>query len=402
MWEMISDWVAKLLEVLYSLTGSWGIAIILFTLLVRVITHPLNKKQMSSMQKMQRLQPQVKVLQEKFKNDKEALSRETMQLYKDNKVNPMAGCLPLLVQLPIFILLYQVLIRLVSTEGFSATFLGIDLGESVYSKVIEACYHTVVNAVNTTEGFAMEIIRNIAGPVGFAEGFVKNLAVISEEVIKNLDNAAGLTKEVIKSLANTTGFSEGIVGNLSLLTEKVIVGYNSITGFSEDTINTLVSTTVYAEDFIKNVALVTEGAMKSLVGKTGLAEEVIRGLMKLKMLSSSSLGITNVGYAVLNNPAGLFNFGFYLANSIILLANGGLMWYQQKLTSSGNPQMATMNIMMPILITFICLSLPGGVLLYWGVSSLLAAVQQMYTSKRTKKEMNEKPALYKDKPMGTH
>ena len=278
MWETISGWVAKLLDSLYTITGSWGISIILFTLLVRIITHPLNKKQITSMQKMQRLQPQIKVLQEKFRNDKEALSRETMQLYKDNKVNPMAGCLPLLVQLPIFILLYQVLVNLVSTAGFSATFLGIDLGGSVYSKVVEAC-----------------------------------------------------------------AFSTA-----------------------------------------------------------GLKEEVIDGLMVLKGMSSANLGITNVGYAVINNPAGLLNFNLYLANSIILFANGGLMWYQQKLTSSGNPQMATMNIMMPILITFICLSLPGGVLLYWGVSSSLAVVQQIYTSKRTKKEMDEKPALYKDKPMGNH
>lgn len=278
MWETLSNWVAKLLENLYSLTGSWGIAIILFTLFIRIITHPLNKKQIDSMQRMQRLQPQIKVIQEKFKNDKEALSRETMQLYKDNKVSPMAGCLPLLIQLPIFILLYQVLIKLVSTEGFSATFLGVDLGGSVYSKVIEAC-------------------------------------------------------------AATTA---------------------------------------------------------------GLTEEVIRGLTILKELPLIEIGMTNVGYAVLNNPAGLLNIDIYLANTLLLLTNGGLMWYQQKISTTGNPQMAAMNIMMPILITFICLSLPGGVLLYWGFSSLIAAVQQTYTSKKTKNEMKEKPVLYKDKPMGNH
>jgi YidC/Oxa1 family membrane protein insertase len=155
LWETVSNWVARLLEILYSLTGSWGIAIILFTLLIRLITHPLSKKQIDGMQKMQRLQPQVKVLQEKFKNDKEALSRETMQLYKDNKVNPMSGCLPLLIQLPIFILLYRVLNNLVSTEGFYATFLGIDLGGSVYSTVVEAC------AANTA-GLSEEVVKGLA------------------------------------------------------------------------------------------------------------------------------------------------------------------------------------------------------------------------------------------------
>jgi YidC/Oxa1 family membrane protein insertase len=278
LWDTISEWVAKLLQYLHYFTGSWGIAIILFTLLIRVITHPLNKKQIDGMQKMQRLQPQVKILQEKYKNDKEAMSRETMQLYKNNKVNPMSGCLPLLIQLPIFILLYRVLSNLVSTEGFYATFLWIDLGGSVYSTVVNAC-------AATTEG---------------------------------------------------------------------------------------------------------------------LSESVIAGLEILKGIPSTKLGITNVGYAVLNNPAGLLNFGYYLANSILLLANGALMWLQQKFTSSGNPQMTAMIVMMPVLITFICLSLPGGVLLYWGVSSMLAVVQQAYTAKRTKSEMKDKPALYKDKPMGNH
>ena len=274
---MLSNWVIRLLETLYSLTGSWGITIILFALLVRLVTHPLNKKQMDGMQKMQRLQPQMKILQEKFKDDKESLNREVMQLYKDNKVSPVTGCLPLLIQLPVLILLYQALTAIVTTEGFSATFLGIDIGGSVYTTVVAAC-----NA--TTEG---------------------------------------------------------------------------------------------------------------------LSEEVISGLVILNGLPAMQLGMFNVGYAVLNNPAGLLNFSFYFANSVLLLANGLLMFLQQKLSSTGNPQMAMMSIMMPILITWICLGLPGGALLYWGTTSLLALVQQLYTSKRTKKEMKEKPTLYKDKPMGT-
>jgi YidC/Oxa1 family membrane protein insertase len=184
----------------------------------------------------------------------------------------------LLVQIPIFILLYHVLIKLVSTEDFYATFLGIDLGGSVYSKIVEACAATTF----------------------------------------------------------------------------------------------------------------------------GLTEEVVRGIEILKGLTPMDLGMTNVGYAVLNNPAGLLNFEYYLANLILLFTIGFLTWFQQKLTSHGNPQMAVMNVLMPLLLTWICFGLPGGVLLYWGTTSLLGVAQQLHTAKRTQKEMEEKPVVYKDKPMGNN
>ena len=98
-----------ILNFFYGITHSYGFSIILLTVLVRILLHPLNHKQLVSMQKMQKLQPRLKVLQEKYANDKEQLNKETMQLYKENKVNPAAGCLPLLVQLPILILLFRVL-----------------------------------------------------------------------------------------------------------------------------------------------------------------------------------------------------------------------------------------------------------------------------------------------------
>ena len=72
-------------------------AIVLLTIVVRIALY-LNQKQMVSMQQMQKIQPRLKVLQEKYANDKEKLNQETMRLYKENKVNPAAGCLPLLVQ----------------------------------------------------------------------------------------------------------------------------------------------------------------------------------------------------------------------------------------------------------------------------------------------------------------
>jgi YidC/Oxa1 family membrane protein insertase len=89
--------------------GNYGIAIILLTLLVRAIMFPLGRKQALSAQKMQMLQPQLKELQEKYKDDKEKLTREQFALYKRQGVNPIGGCLPALIQLPIFVGLWQAL-----------------------------------------------------------------------------------------------------------------------------------------------------------------------------------------------------------------------------------------------------------------------------------------------------
>jgi len=357
LWEALSNFVAGILETLHSYTGSWGISIILFTMFIRLITHPLNKKQMESMQKMQRLQPKMKILQEKYKNDKEALSRETMQLYRDNKVNPVAGCLPLLVQIPIFILLYHVLIKLVSAEGFYATFLGINLGSSVYFTVIEACVTNSVELVN-----------------GAIAAFTANTVELAKEafepLIDNLLITVGLTKEIIKNY---------IVINIT---------------------NPGTDNALYV--VMNNAAEVIGSCIANAANTTGLSEKVVKGFIVLKNMPLMDVGMTNVGYAVLNNPAGLLNVGYYLANSILLLAISFLTWFQQKLTSHGNPQMAVMNILMPILLTWICFSLPAGVLLYWGTTSLLGVIQQLLTAKKTQKEMEEKPILYKDKPMGNN
>jgi len=94
---------------LYGFTHNYGVAIILLTILIRLILYPLMQKQMVSMREMQKIQPLMKAVQEKYKNNKERLNKELMALYKEHKVNPMSGCLPLLIQMPILILLFQAL-----------------------------------------------------------------------------------------------------------------------------------------------------------------------------------------------------------------------------------------------------------------------------------------------------
>ena len=109
MWSSLVALVTKLLIILYGFTHNYGVAIILLTILIRLVLYPLMQKQMVSMREMQKIQPLMKAVQEKYKNDKERLNKELMALYKEHKVNPMSGCLPLLIQMPILILLFQAL-----------------------------------------------------------------------------------------------------------------------------------------------------------------------------------------------------------------------------------------------------------------------------------------------------
>lgn len=109
MWQTIKEAIFAGLQFLYSITGDYGFAIILLTVIMRLAMMPLTVKQTKSMYEMQRIQPKIKELQKKYKNDKEKLQEETLKFYQEHKVNPFGGCLPLLLQMPVFIALYQVL-----------------------------------------------------------------------------------------------------------------------------------------------------------------------------------------------------------------------------------------------------------------------------------------------------
>jgi YidC/Oxa1 family membrane protein insertase len=111
------------LRYLYSLFGNYGIAIIVFTVLVRIVMLPLSMQSLKSSKAMQELQPQLQALQKKYAKDKEKLSQEQMKLYKDAGVNPLAGCLPTIIQMPIWIGLYSALSILATTPEFQTPFL---------------------------------------------------------------------------------------------------------------------------------------------------------------------------------------------------------------------------------------------------------------------------------------
>lgn len=126
--DIISQVLLQLLEFFHSMVHSWGWAIVILSLLVYFVLYPLSIKQMRSMKEMQALQPKIEELRKTYKDNPQRLNKEIMALYKEHKVNPFGGCLPLLLQMPIFFALYQALMRSVALKG--ATFLWIkDLSE---------------------------------------------------------------------------------------------------------------------------------------------------------------------------------------------------------------------------------------------------------------------------------
>ena len=119
-WFMIP--IFALLNWLFAAIGNFGVAIICLTVIVRLLLFPIAQKQFASMAAMRVLQPKMKALQERYKDDRPKLQEEMMKLYREEKVNPMAGCLPILLQIPIFYALYKVLLLAVEMrhEPFAA------------------------------------------------------------------------------------------------------------------------------------------------------------------------------------------------------------------------------------------------------------------------------------------
>jgi YidC/Oxa1 family membrane protein insertase len=115
----ISKALIAVLRWCYSVVRNWGLSIIILSVLLNIVLFPLTIKSFKSMQKMQELHPQMEKLKAQFKDQPQKLNKEIMELYKKYKINPFSGCLPILLQMPIFIALYQALMKCIELRGAS-------------------------------------------------------------------------------------------------------------------------------------------------------------------------------------------------------------------------------------------------------------------------------------------
>ncbi len=134
------DLIASLLSFFYDLNGSYAIAIALLTTVVLVVSTPLTLSGTRSMLKMQVLQPELKAIQNKYdKSEREEMNKELMAFYQENNINPVGGCLPLLFQIPVFLVLYRVILGLTRRS----TIAGSQIGDSVGSLASDSSLETV-------------------------------------------------------------------------------------------------------------------------------------------------------------------------------------------------------------------------------------------------------------------
>ncbi len=136
--------LGSLLSIFYGFTKSYGFSIILLTVTVRLILFPLTAKQMRSMNAMARVQPQIKKMQAEYKDDRQKLNEEMMKFYKQEGINPAAGCLPLILQIPVFIGLFRV-IRGLSSSG-PLSWLGIHVAQPSYLSKDSEMYRSIVKS----------------------------------------------------------------------------------------------------------------------------------------------------------------------------------------------------------------------------------------------------------------
>ncbi|MEJ2289155.1 MAG: membrane protein insertase YidC [Deinococcales bacterium] len=141
----LSLYIVELLVFIHKYVGSWGFSIIVLTLIFRALIWPLIATQTKSMFGMQKLQPKIKELQAKYKDDREKLTQETMKLYQEAGVNPAGGCLPILLQMPLFIILWRVFVNFEFNQGFLWL---PDLGQSDPYYILPVLYVLVMLATS--------------------------------------------------------------------------------------------------------------------------------------------------------------------------------------------------------------------------------------------------------------
>ena len=147
LFDAIAKIIYGILQLIHKLIPNWGISIILIGTIVYFSMYPMTLRSMQSMRKMQALQPKMTALRKKYENNPQKLNKEIMELYRKHRVNPMGGCLPMLLQLPVFIGLYQVLWRSVAFKG--AHFLWIkDLSEPDRLIILPRSFPIIGNEIN--------------------------------------------------------------------------------------------------------------------------------------------------------------------------------------------------------------------------------------------------------------
>ena len=340
----------ELLKGLAHFVGNYGIAIIVLTIIVRLLMWPLNVSQQRSMRMMQSLQPKMKAIQDRYKNDPQKMQQKMMEFYKEHKFNPMCGCLPLLIQMPIFILLYSALM--------SPQFIQI-AGDTSF---------LFVNRLDTTlrasAGISNDGVMGASQYDNFVLGKTARVVLKNNEVLDNVK-----IDKPNKSLE--------IQGQL-------VPGENIEFKMSLDNLDLKFSQ-------LDNIA----SAEMSITDLNTKETEKVKFERKEGLLVASvpSIAVARSFHWDILALIALFGITMYLSQKI--------MMSNQKNTPSDPAQEAiqkSMGTFMPIMIigTFIIIPIPAGVLLYLITSNVIQILQTVIVNKQMDMEDAAKKAAVDD------
>jgi len=187
--SVVVSWMTTFLEWLFNLASMvglpyWGVAIILFTIIIKMVLYPLTVKQTVSMRKMTELQPKVQALQKKYGNDKQKMNQKVMELYSEENASPYSGCLPLVVQLPILWVFYRTLYdfsKHPNASDPSYTFLGFNITQT-YGLGLD--YHLILPIIAAVTTYFMSKVSMATAPKKNPNASAGGMAASAEQTQK--------------------------------------------------------------------------------------------------------------------------------------------------------------------------------------------------------------------------
>jgi YidC/Oxa1 family membrane protein insertase len=339
----------SVLKALAAVAGNYGFAIVLLTILVRLILWPLNVSQQRSMRQMQALQPKLKAIQERYKSDPHKMQAKMMEFYKEHNFNPMGGCMPLLVQMPIFILLYSALMspQFIQIAG-DTSFMGIKRLDTT---------------LRASAGISNDGVMGVAKSDVFTLGKVATV-YLPEEVIENVKinkpaKALEIQGEVVPG--------EPIDFKISL--DNLDLKFSQLDQIQKAEIAV---TDVNTRESEKTTFERNDGLLSASVPTIEVKQE--------------------------------FHWDIFVLIAIF----GATMWLSQKIMMASsknqdvNPTQAaiqkSMGTFMPIMIiaTFVIIPIPAGVLIYLVASNFLQIAQTVIVNKKMDAEDAKKSAKIDD------
>jgi len=315
----------KILEWIYGLVGNFGVSVILFTVLVRLVLLPLDIKSKGSMRKMAEINPQVQKINEKYKNDPEKKNKKLQELYAKEKINPLGGCLPMLLQMPLFFAFFAAL-------------------RSISNQQLIMFY---VDLINHFAGDTVLSIQN----AGDMMDFFRKFGPIFQNLIKNVDS-----EKFVDAFVN---FANQYPQNITVMDQNLL--FDTIRNTHvPDVVAFMKANPVYSAYhflWIRNI-WVPDSPLVDLLGR--------------------SIPFQNILYGISTSQ----NNGFFLLAAL----TGATSFFQMKISGQQNTaqqQNKGMQMLFPLMGVFFVAIYTASFGIYWITSNIVMVVQQLIYNKVT-------------------